>query len=43
MHFFLLIYFNNHPLHVLNRLTIHYQEVAVLYMQHMVLIMLHIQ
>jgi len=27
MHFFLLIYFNNHPLHVSNRLTIHHQEV----------------
>jgi len=27
MHFSLLIYFNNHPLHVSNRLTIHHQEV----------------
>jgi len=27
MHFFLLIYFNNHPLHVSNRLTIHHQEI----------------
>jgi len=26
MHYSLLIYFNNHPLHVLNRLTIHHQE-----------------
>jgi hypothetical protein len=26
MHFSLLIYFNNHPLHVSNRLTIHHQE-----------------
>jgi hypothetical protein len=30
---FSLIYFNNHPLHVSNRLTIHHQEVALLYMQ----------
>jgi hypothetical protein len=43
MHLFCLIYFNNHPLHVLNRLTIHHQEVALLYMQHVVFIMhLHI-
>ena len=28
MHFFLLIYFNNHPLHVSNRLTIRHQEVV---------------
>jgi hypothetical protein len=27
MHFSLLIYFNNHPLHVSNRITIHLQEV----------------
>jgi len=27
MHFFLLIYFSNHPLHVLSRLTIYHQEV----------------
>jgi len=26
-----LIYFINHPLHVSNRWTIHYQEVALLY------------
>jgi hypothetical protein len=26
MHIFLLIYFNNHPLHVSSRLTIHHQE-----------------
>jgi hypothetical protein len=36
MQFSLLIYFNNNPLHVSNRLTIHHQEVALLYMQHMV-------
>ena len=28
MHFFSLSYFNNHPLHVSKRLTIHHQEVA---------------
>jgi len=33
---FFLVYFSNHPLYVLNRLTIRYQEVALLYMQHMV-------
>jgi len=34
------IYFNNHPLHVANRLTIyHHQEVASQYVQHMVFIM----
>jgi len=42
MHFSLLIYFSNHPLHVSNRLTIHHQEVSLLYMQHMVFIMLRI-
>jgi hypothetical protein len=26
MHFYLLIYFNNYPLHISNRLTIHHQE-----------------
>ena len=39
MHFFYLMYFNNHPLHVSNRLTIHHQEVVLLYMQHIVFIM----
>jgi hypothetical protein len=39
---FSLIYFNNHPPHVSNRLPIHHQEVALLYMQHMVFIMLKI-
>ena len=41
MYFFsLLIYFNNLPLHVSNRLTIHHQEVrSLLYLQHMVFIM----
>jgi len=34
-----MIYFNNHLLHVSNRLTIHHQEVALLYMQHMIFIM----
>jgi len=38
MQFSLLIYFNNNPLHVSNRLTIRHQEVALLYMQHMVFI-----
>jgi len=38
MHFFFLIYFSN-PLHVLNGLAIHHQEVALLYIQHMVFIM----
>jgi hypothetical protein len=33
---FSLIYFINHSLHVSNRLTIHHQEVALLYMQHAV-------
>jgi len=28
MHFSLLIYFNNNPLHDSNRLTIHHQEVV---------------
>jgi hypothetical protein len=28
MHFFLLMYFNDYPLHVSNRLTIHHQEVV---------------
>ena len=32
---FFLIYFNNQPLHVSNGLTIHLQDVALLYMQHM--------
>ena len=32
-------YSNNHLLHVSNRLTIHHQEVAVLYMQHVAFIM----
>jgi hypothetical protein len=36
---FLKINFNNHHLCVSNRLTIHHQEVALLYMQHMVFIM----
>jgi hypothetical protein len=27
MHYFLLIYFTNHPLHVSNRLNFHHQEV----------------
>jgi len=27
MNFFLLIYFNDHPLRVWNRLTVHHQEV----------------
>jgi len=31
MHFFLLIYFNNHPLKVSNRLTIHRQELFAVY------------
>ena len=31
LHFSLLIYFNNHPLHVLNRVTIHHQEVVTVY------------
>ena len=35
MHFFK-IYFNIHPLHVLNRVTIHNQEAALLYIQGMV-------
>jgi hypothetical protein len=41
MHFFYLIYFNNHPLHVsyTRTLTIQNQEVALLYMQHTVFIM----
>jgi len=38
MHLFSLIYLNNHPLHVLKRLTLHHQEVALLYMQHMVFV-----
>jgi len=42
MHFFLLIYFNNHLLHVSNRLIIDHQEVALLYTQRMVFIMLKI-
>jgi len=29
MHFFYFIYFNNHPLHVSNRLTINHQKVKV--------------
>ena len=33
-----MFYLNNHPLHVLNRLTIHHQEVALLYVQHVVFI-----
>ena len=33
MQIFYLIFFNNHPLHVSNRLTIHRQEVSLLYMQ----------
>jgi len=28
MHFSVLIYFSNHPLHMSYRLTIHYQEVV---------------
>jgi len=40
MHFITLTYFSNYPLHVLNILTIHHQEVALLYMQHMVFIIL---
>jgi len=40
MHFFPLIYFNNHLLCFSNSLTIYHQEVALLYMQHMVFIML---
>ena len=36
---FFLVYFNNHPLHVSDRLTIHCQEVALLCLQHMVFIM----
>ena len=36
MHFFLLIYFNNHPLHVSNRLTYSSSGGSLLYMQHMV-------
>jgi len=40
MHFISLTYFSNYPLHVLNILTIHHQEVALLYMQHMVFIIL---
>ena len=28
MHFSLVIYFNNHPLHVSKRLTVHHQEVV---------------
>ena len=40
MHFF--IYFNNQTLHVSNRLTIHHQEVALLYMQYMIFIILKI-
>ena len=39
---FSLIYFNNHPPHVSNRLPIHHQKVALLYMQNMVFIMLKI-
>jgi len=38
MNFSRLIYFNNNPLHVSNRLTIHHQELALLYMKHMVFI-----
>jgi len=37
MHFF--IYSNNHPLRVSNKLAIHHQEVALLYLQHTVFIM----
>jgi hypothetical protein len=36
---FSMIYFDNHPLDVLNRLTIHHQEVSLLYVQHVVFIM----
>jgi hypothetical protein len=36
---FSLISFNNHHLHVSNKLTIHHQEVALLYLQYMVFIM----
>ena len=39
---FFLIYFNNQPLHDSNRLTIHHQEVALLYIRHMVFLMLRI-
>ena len=35
---FFWIYFNNHPLLISNRLTIHHQEVALLYVQHVVFI-----
>jgi hypothetical protein len=35
---FPLVYFSNHSLRVSNGLTIHRQEVALLYMQHMVFI-----
>jgi len=34
MHFFSLIYFNNHPPHVSNRLAIHHEKVDILYVQH---------
>jgi len=30
-HFFILIYFNNHPLHVLIKLTIHHQRAVTVY------------
>jgi hypothetical protein len=39
MHFFALIYFNNHHQDVAKILAIHHQEVASLYMQRMVFIM----
>ena len=42
MHFFPLTYSNNYPLHISNILTIHNQEVALLYFQLMVFIILKI-
>jgi hypothetical protein len=31
MHFSLLIYFSNHPLHVSNKITVHHQETVTVY------------
>jgi hypothetical protein len=42
MHFFFLIYYDNQTLQVSNRLTVHHQELALLYVQHLVFIVLKI-
>ena len=40
MHFFLLIYFNNHPVHVSNRVTAHTIRRQFLYIQRMLFIVM---